>query len=590
MRVSREGPCGDTTVTDAELQEAKRMFEHQLPMVTSGLSIIQQLAVETSKKTDGLGNVVAGKPLGIVRTIGNASCINERSIEQTSVPLGETSRNGGSLAMSNLKDKARLIGIPLEPLTTLSRRVVNSHLKYFQKFEAFRDGRFSKNTMYGFLFFTVVENRLRIGYAKRVLRNILSYARRYLAENGGDRLAVPIESSDTRWSTLHIQLTPESVIFLKENPRGTIVRTRLFYQIMNSVGNQTHNERLKNVVCEARRPRELVFSEEENATLLAFSIRALRVLVEKYVFRNVTRSSSATDAYRLEETVEHFVSLLPFGTMTEQQITKERTIFEVCVAFLMGFLTGARVKSTLTRLTVSEMNDLVRGKTLEKFTKGSFVRIFLPQQFTGYSENRVYDKHRFDSSHNASSVSEVSHGVNQNFNVGPQMLSVPTDHDTLARLLYDVIGLRYNVTLYPTIDGKKRDTFESECRSIRSCKRYLGSYLPTKDPVHDDTDHRLFFSNHGRQLDHAFDRVFSELFARPRPKGVFWHSQRRRYLRSVNEKYGAVTASKSVGHADVETTMLYINKSMHSDDTNRKAGSAIYEDTMQLIDVIRPKV
>jgi len=51
----------------------------------------------------------------------------------------------------------------------------------------------------------------------------------------------------------------------------------------------------------------------------------------------------------------------------------------------------------------------------------------------------------------------------------------------------------------------------------------------------------------------------------------------------VNETFGAATASKSVGHADVETFMMYINKSLHREDTNRRAGSAVYYEMMRLV-------
>lgn len=399
----------------------------------------------------------------------------------------------------------------------MSEKVVNSHLQYFYKYLPFREGNFTKDSLYGFLFFTTVENRLRMGYAKRVLRNILSYARRYLIENpvtgdgtdGDGRLTVPLSSTNDnrRPSTLEIQLTPASVAFFKDNPRGVVVQAKRFYQLMNSIGNQTNNERLKNVVCEARKPRELVFSDDQNAALLRFVVSTLDVLADKY-------SKRSDRILRYDRSVAVFVRPSPAVNTDRLQVTAERTVFEFCVAFLLGLVTGARIKSTVMRLSVYEIDSLIRGETLEKFTKGSFVRVFVPAQFTRCNTT----------------------------------IQSNDDNGSIGRLLYELVAIRRNRLLY------------------------------------DGLDSNLFFTCTARQLDYTFDRIYTTLFAQTRPKGVFWHSQRRRYLNSVNEKCGTVTASKSVGHAAVETTMMYINKSMHSDDTNRRAGAAIYEEVARLFD------
>lgn len=524
------GPCGNTAVSDAELAEARRLFNQQVPAVTSGLSIVQQLAVDASTVTKTIGKVGGGG--GTVVPINSA--------------VGDSGRER----------------VGLSPTTSMSRKVVNSHLQYFHRYPAFRLGDFSKDTLYGFLFFAVVENHLRMGYARRVLRNLLSYARRYLSEHsaggdgGGNRLLVPLEGAGGRSSTLEIRLTPGGVAFFRDNPRGIVVQTKRFYQLMNSVGNQTNNERLKNVVCEARRPRELVFSDDQNASLLRFVSRALNVLTDKYSnsnrFVNWTTASfrsSATDggqATRIESAVRMFVSSDTAANTDRRQVTAERTVFEYCVAFLLGFLSGARIKSTLMRLTVCEFESLRRGKTLEKFTKGSFTRVFIPAQFTdNYSTDTLLRNRRTDNS---------SGELLQRWRVydDPSIVSDGTSEPT-DRLLYNVALTRRNRYLY---GGVK-------------------------------TDQDLFFLSSGRRLDYAFDRIYATLFARPRPKGVLWHAQRRRYLGSVNERYGAVIASKSVGHADVETTMMYINNSMHGEDTNRRAGTAIYEETLRLMGRVR---
>ncbi|KAG8270299.1 hypothetical protein J6590_088224 [Homalodisca vitripennis] len=471
---STDGPCGNTAVSKAEVAEARRLFALQLPAATSGLSIVQELAVAAASKTVAASTSTGRDPISTV----HRGDIGSRP-------------------------------------WTMSRRVVNSHLDYFRKFAPFSEGNFSKETIYGFLFFAVVENRVRMSYAKRVLRSLLSYARRHLAENGGsDRLKVVIEKPEGRSTVMDIKLTPESVAFFKENPRGTVVRSKVFYHLMNSVGEQTKNERLKNAVCEARRPRELVFSEQQNATLL---------------------SDGQSDA------IDTLVSRDTAFNTPRRQVDTERTVFEFCVAFLLGFLTGARVKSTIARLTVAEIDRLIRGGTLEKFTKASFARVFVPESLV-YSSNGGVDARR-----------EI--GVD------------PREPSSVARLLYHVTVLRRNPLFYPTGHAREIDW--------RGNVRSVGDFVRVED--------QPFFLSNGRQLDYAFERIFTKLFSQRRPKGVFWHSQRRRYLGSVNEKYGAVTASKSVGHADVATTMSYINKSMHRDDTNRRAGEAVREEIVRLM-------
>lgn len=528
VNVRLDGPCGDTSVSEADVAEARRLFVQQVPAVTSGLSMVQQLAVDAS-----VGTTTDRSPHS-----GDSS--NARTI---ALDFDERSDGTGIAGLVTTGRATRS--------TDMSRKVVNSHLQFFHRYPAFRDGDFTKESLYGFLFFAVVENKLRVCYAKRVLRNLLSYARKYLAEHSAGgvdgnlsdsaaRLSVPIERADGRTSTLEIRLTPASVAFFRDNPRGLVVQMKRFYQLMNSVGNQTNNENLKNVVCEARRPRELVFSDEQNAALLRFVFVTLRVILYKYSARSSedeTTMSSRPDRgvpASVESAVERFVSPDTATNTDRRQVIAERTVFEFCVAFLLSFLTGARTKSTITRLTIREFVSLTRGVTLEKFTKGSFVRMFVPAQFT--------DKPDCSESRVGSTTGEAR----RRWNVYTQQ---EDEVQLKNRLLCGAAQTRRDPYLYDT-------------------KR---------------TDQDYFFLAGGRQLDYVFDRIYSTLFGHRRPKGVLWHSQRRRYLGSVNEKYGAVTASKSVGHADVETTMLYINNSLHGDDTNRRAGSAIYEETVRLL-------
>ncbi|KAG8325141.1 hypothetical protein J6590_075297 [Homalodisca vitripennis] len=345
-----------------------------------------------------------------------------------------------------------------------------------------------------------------MSYAKRVLRSLLSYARRHLAENGrSDRLKVKPEGRST---VIDIKLTPESVAFFKENPRGTVVRSKVFYHLMNSVGEQRKNEHLKNAVCKARRPRELVFSEQQNATLLSFVFNTLCVIYEKYSVRgNCFRKTVYSDG--LSDAIDTLVSRDTAFNTPRRQVDTERTVFEFCVAFLLGFLTGARVKSTIARLTVAEIDRLIRGGTLEKFTKASFARVFVPESLV-YSSKGGVDARR-----------EI--GVD------------PREPSSVARLLYHVTVLRRNPLFYPTGRAREID-WQGNVRSV-------GDFVRVED--------QPFFLSNGRQLDYAFERIFTKLFSQRRPKGVFWHTA--------------------------------VFRSMHRDDTNRRAGEAVHEEIVRLI-------
>lgn len=596
-----EGPCGNTSVSGSELRETRRLFVQELPVATSGLSIVQRMAVATSN---------------VVRTDGDDKR-SPTTIAAQSV-LIQTDTSSG-LHKNKYDDK----GGPL----SMSQRVVNSHLEYFRKFIPFREGRFTKETMYEFLFFTVVENRVRMSYAKRVLRNLLSYARRYLEETGGGNARLIVATSHHRATganVLEIKLTPESVSFFKNNPRGIVVQSKVFYRMINSIGDRTGNQRLKNLVCESRRPRDLVFSEQQNTMLLAFALRTLRLFIQKYLNRSTTIGSTvdllppmrdSDGAARIETVLNTLFSRSIAKNTPRRERDVDRALYEFCVAFLLGFLTGARIKSTVIKLTIAEIDSMVRGVTIEKLTKGSFSRVFIPECLVHTTDGRYQQ---------AANKSDEQRSV-------------------VANLLYQTTLVRKDPLLYPVVPlckhigrgGKCGYGTYRQCRNKRSSQKdnTITGVLPSTRSAWADTDeeaptqtgivpdvyrakggvfsvscphgsveceHTLrhysqcstnaaltelkqqqFFLCSGRQLDYTFDRIYVTLFDTPRPKGVFWHSQRRRYLGAVNEKFGAVAASKSVGHADVETTMLYINKSLHREDTNRKAGSAIYEDMVR---------
>lgn len=610
VKVRQEGPCGNTTVSGAEMNEAKRLFQQQLPAATSGLSIVQQLAVTASGNVENQSGVtVRTKGFNNLFSSPTKLFVNKRVDLSTREDDRQTKDEESDESNSNL---------PLATQKSMSQRVVNSHLEYFRKFTPFREGRFTKDTLYQFLFFAVVENRVRMSYAKRVLRSLLSYVRHYLEEKGDgtDRVVVLIESVGGETVTVDIQLTQESVAFFRNNPRGMIVRSRVFYQLMNSIGNQTNNQRLKNVVCEARRPRDLVFTEQQNATLLAFAFRVLQVTVQKYMNSfgrsgkqyDIFPSPNATTAANIEVALETFITTKTAMATAQSELDKERIVFEFSVAFVIAFLTGARIKSTVMRFTVEEVDRLIRGATIEKLTKGSFARVFIPECLTYTVDESLYSGREPSGDH---------------FTQRQDSSIDPIDSKAMAKLLYGITVVRRNPILYPAVGickhvgrggesgyGKYRqcrnkrpyskisDWSESEgdSRDISKVRVYnpKGGLLSVGCPYASDECKRnlngkcmdvrdqSFFLGSGRQLDYTFNRIFETLFKQRRPKGVFWHSQRRRYLGAVNERCGAVTASKSVGHTDVETTMAYINKSAHRQDTNRRAGSAVFEEMLRL--------
>lgn len=615
VRVRQEGPCGNTTVSGVEMDEAKRLFQQQVPAATSGLSIVQQLAVTASGNVENHGGFTLH-----TKGFGNLFSSPSKVFVNKSGEL--STRETTDKAIEDEDSETDEINSVLPPATqkSMSQRVVNSHLEYFRKFTPFREGRFTKDTLYQFLFFAVVENRVRMSYAKRVLRTLLSYVRRYLEEKGDgtDRVVVLIENVGGESVTIDIQLTQESVAFFRNNPRGMIVRSKVFYQLMNSIGNQTNNQRLKNVVCEARRPRDLVFTEQQNATLLAFAFRALQVLVQKYMNRSVRGgqqygifpSPDTTAAANIEVALETFISSNATIATTRSELDKERTVFEFSVAFVIAFLTGARIKSTVMRFTVEEVDRLIRGATIEKLTKGSFARVFIPERLTYTAKGSLY--------------SGREPNVHEDYFTQRQDSSFdPIDSRAIAKLLYGMTVVRRDPMLYPAVQtckhvGRGGETgygIYRQCRNKRTSSR-LSDWSDSEGESHNKSESRVyrpksgllsvgcpyrsdeckrnsndklidvrdqsFFLSSGRQLDYTFNRIFESLFKQQRPKGVFWHSQRRRYLGAVNEKCGAVTASKSVGHTDVETTMAYINKSVHREDTNRRAGSAVFEEMIRL--------
>jgi len=532
-------------MSDAEIREARLVFAQQLPTATSGLSIVERLAAA-------------------------ASNVNNKN-------------NPSNVTVGAVPNMSRGVKTTVKQRAALSQRVVNSHLQYFLKFAPFSEGRFTKDTLYQFLFFAVVENRVRMSYAKRVLRNLLSYVRRYLDINGGDSVSVHIEKANGSSNTVDIKLTPESISFLRDNQRGIVVQSKLFYRLMNSIGDQTGNQRLKNVVCEARRPRDLVFNEEQNAMLLLFVFRTLRMFVLKYVKRTAGRQDNlfrilpgmtaiTSRDIRIQETIDSIFNSGLAIKADPGELRADRALFEFCVAHLFGFLTGARIKSTIMRLTVAETDRLIRGETIEKLTKGSFVRVFIPEPL------------RYNNSTTSVHCAQYSSEAERMFD--------PRDHRLVAVLLYNITMVRRDPLLYGVDrvcseeggNGAFHKYGDDRFAQLGRNNRVKCPFDMSRSTSNPQIDiQQLFFLSGGRQIDYTFNKIYQKLFLQKRPKGVLWHSQRRRYLGAVNEKFGAVTASKSVGHNDVETTMLYINNSMHRDDTNRRAGSAVYDEMIRLV-------
>lgn len=353
-----------------------------------------------------------------------------------------------------------------------SERVVRSHLRFLREFPPFRDGDVTKRSVYRFMFHAIVERRLRVTYVTRVIKSILSYLR----AGRGEAVA---------------RLTAESLDYLRD-ARGIGVRPSRFYEKINALADSAGSDAAKRVVAESRAKRTLVFSDEEESGLLRHCESVLKAAALKYGGAYAGRATPPSHHRRVDIDLSR-----PAAETDARSLERERALFEFALVYTLGFLSGARVKSTLLRMSYGRVAAVLSGGAVECFTKGAYADVFLPRR-------------------------------------------VLRDNDFFG----SVTAVRRNRILYagaePAADGP-------------------------------------FFTSTDRRLELMFDTVFRALFGRRRTRGVRWHSQRRRYLGAINDRYGVVAASESVGHGDVATTMLYINNSLHTDDVRRKAGAAITE-------------
>lgn len=478
---------------------------------------------------EGVRDVLDGK--SIAETFAGIDRNGRLSLDGT---LASSSNGQAAAADGSGRTASTSIGVGLNS----SGRVVRSHLEYLRKhYEPFRRGVFNEDTLYGFLFFMVVERQRKVEYTDRVLKSILSYVRSPSAAS---------------------LLTQESRAFLAQHPYGHIVKWNRFYKLVNRIGDVTGDEDLKRVVVNAKMKRPLVFSEAEENALINFCLATVTATVRKYMHAN--SYVVASDPY---ETVVIAFGSKPVwsngvsenyggegadiwvrsGDYSPSSRRRDRIVFEFALVFLLGFLTGARIKSVVMRLKVNEMSDLFHGRRLEVLTKNSFATVFLPPQM-------LVDR------------AETASG-----DVAPNLPVVPIANSTVAAAMNDmrcVTELRRRSPLYDA--SATEPSIVDEMATV-----VLEADVPTS------ADKRKFFVSTARQLELMLDRVYLSLFGRNRERGVRWHSQRRGYLGEVSGRYGVLTASKSVGHADINTTMNYVNKSQHGSDTACRAGSAIID-------------
>lgn len=375
-----------------------------------------------------------------------------------------------------------------------SERVVRSHLRYLEHFEPFRHGLVTKSTLYEFLFYMIVEKGKRESYTKRVIKSVMMY----LKSGGAAALEIP--------------LTDESKEYVERFRGMGDIRMSVFYKSMDALANSLGDDRVKRMLSTARSKRTLVFTDDEESNLIRYCVHAVRDIVQKYTDVSHHDWTTVMDVHPrppFDRSVD--VDTRSAAADTEiRRVDYERTIFEFAFAYLLGFLSGARIKSTVLRLSITDVDKLLAGERLEVLTKGVFVNVFLPNDVLN-SERRVYGQ-----------------------------IVTPLRTDSVL---------------------------------------FVG-----RGSVVTDRDETKFFTRTPRQLELMLDRVHQSLFAdKKRTKGVRWHSQRRRYLGAVNTRFGATTASESVGHRDLLTTMAYINNSVHMDDVQRKAGHAITDRYKQII-------
>lgn len=448
------------------------------------------------------------------------------------------------------------------PSLSASERVVRSHLRYLNDFEPFRKGVFSQSVLYEFLFYMVVERGRRESYTKRVIRSIMAYLK------AGGALAIG-------------DLSEECKKYIDDFRGMGGVKFSTFYRRMDAVTNALGDDQTKHLLSTARRKRALVFNDEEESRILHYCISVLQASIKKYVTGD--RNDNGSEKRIWSTSGDH----VPFSNVEKDKsmdskidintdiavadtrptrINYERTIFEFSFAYVLGFLSGARIKSTVLKFSVDDVKTLLTGGRLEVLTKGVFVNVFLPVSVLTKDAN-LYGRIMALRTHSM---------LYKHYNVGITSETFKTRPGLLSDTINAKSGNDYSSSSENEVQSDGHESFMNTKEQVIRHKLDRGPSRVANQLSYGGNNR--FFSCSPRQLELMLDRVYQKLFSnKTRAKGVRWHSQRRKYLGTINSKYGATTASESVGHRDLTTTMTYINNSLHMDDVRSRAGDAITE-------------
>lgn len=377
-----------------------------------------------------------------------------------------------------------------ENLNKNTLRVIRSHIKYLYEFEPFARGNVTLRTVYEFMFYGIVERGFKLSYLTRIVKSIINYLK------GGN------------YTRVFPELTQESIAYIESTiVNGLQLKLRKLYSSLNAAANVHGSEVVKENVCRAREKLNLVFDDNFDKNLWNKSVESLNCLSSKYIERRRLPTPGAEiisigshDEYgsvdyqcgrsHAGESLNSNCGV-SCGSYADDELT-----FNFAALHILALSTGARVKSTILNLTTDDVSNLIRGKILDKMSKGSFVKIFIPEQ--------IISKYKF---------------LGQIFR------------------LRDLICGNDRV-----VDGNKFFTVTSR-----------------RLELHLDKFHKLHSGGEKRQ------------------RGVRWHAYRRKYIGIINKECGLVAASKSVGHQDISTTMLYVNRSLHADDVVAKTSNVIFK-------------
>lgn len=640
--------------------EIKNLFNNNIPFMVENKSIVEYIANNDLKKSNENKNILDFNEEFINKDKIMSTLHDANQIEfNDEIATGRDKQGIFYLNENNEIDNS-VIG--------QSERVVRSHLNYMYKYEPFRQGIFNYETLYGYLFFMVIEKRLKISYTMRVLKTILTYVR-------------------SRGNSVNNNLTNESKMFINSHPKGMIVKLNRFYQIINKIGDASGNDEVKRLIVVARSARPLVFTEKEDSDLVNYCINIITDISKKYLNESSYGFSTSYDfstgsgtnktlSYKIlknnkrkkitfvinntdenemdvenssmfiddlnddstnnndSDNVDDYRNINFYNNMGENidgdlsrnndaeyydkknqsgtirfnkrnievydglynfvNVKNDKILYEFALAFVLGFLTGARIKSVLLKLKIKDVVQLLEGKNVECLTKGAFAMVFLPPQLLKDERNK---KNTDDAFKNNAFLEFTNTFDDDKFN-----LLNPKSNDTIVDVngditnIKNIVKIRTDTMLYDSMYNENIDNNYFKKKKGGVVAKYLDDdenimyYDANGKQIKDDKNKRnvgnghdyvnidldsKYFQSTPRQLELCFDRVYTSLFSKEREKGVRWHSQRRSYLGEINSKYGLLTASKSVGHSDIQTTMGYVNKSQHHDDTNMKAGTAI---------------